>query len=148
MEKACVKVLLVDDDPLVLMNHSDMISDAGYIPTPAGSVEQGWNTGRGRRFDILVCDHDLVDGKGTDLVKRLSEAGIEIPVVYLSAATPKALSEAAKFKQIKKVLSKPVSKESLLGALAELAPAERPGERYPKLVGDEERRMLLDGIGA
>ena len=140
-------VLLVDDDPLVLMNHSDILEDAGYLVSRAEGVGQGWNVLQGRVFDVMVCDHDLGDGKGWDLVRRIEGSGRNLPVVYLSAALPKTLEEAASLPLVKRVLAKPVSKESLLEAVSELVMGGQGLEsKYPKLVGDEERRMLLDSI--
>jgi len=148
MPKNAANVLLVDDDPLVLMNHSDILEDAGFLVSRAESVGQGWNVFKGRPFDVMVCDHDLGDGKGWDLVRKIEGSGSALPVVYLSAALPKTLDEAAAIPLVKRVLAKPVSKEALLEAVSELAKGSQGGEtsKYPKLVGDEERRMLLDSI--
>ncbi len=147
MARHGASVLLVDDDPLVLMNHSDILEDAGYLVSRAEGVGQGWNVFQSRPFDVMVCDHDLGDGKGWDLVRKLQGSGGSVPVVYLSAALPKTLEEAAALPLVKRVLAKPVSKDALLEAVGELA--QRGGgldSKYPKLVGDEERRMLLDAI--
>jgi len=148
MSKNAANVLLVDDDPLVLMNHSDILEDAGFLVSRAESLAQGWNLFQGRPFDVMVCDHDLGDGKGWDLVRKIEGSGAALPVVYLSAALPKTLDEAASLALVKRVLAKPVSKEALLEAVSELANGSQGQEptKYPKLVGDEERRILLDSI--
>lgn len=148
MEKHRGSVIVVDDDPLVLMNNSDLLEDAGYVTSQASCIEQAWGMVRSRRFDFMLCDHDLTDGKGLTLIRRMSEAGINIPVIYLSAATPVVLEEVARESLVKKVLSKPVDKNALYAAAATLEPHAAPAgeERYPRLVGDDERRKLLDSL--
>ncbi len=140
-------VLIVDDDPLVAMNHSDMLEDAGCQAIRAESVATAFNIVKSRPFDAIVLDHDLGDGKGWDLLRLMREASLSAPVVYLSAAVAATLDKAASLPEVKCVLSKPVSKEALTGALAEmLKGAEKAPERYPRLVGDEEREMLLGAL--
>lgn len=148
MEKHRGSVIVVDDDPLVLMNNSDILDDAGYVTSQASCIEQAWSMVRSRRFDIMLCDHDLTDGKGLTLIRRMSDAGINIPVIYLSAATPSVLEEVARESLVKKVLTKPVDRNALHAAAAALEPhAPSAGEdRYPRLVGEDERRKLLDSL--
>ncbi|OGV54737.1 MAG: hypothetical protein A2X49_09700 [Lentisphaerae bacterium GWF2_52_8] len=136
-------VLIVEDDPLVLMNYSEILEESGFVPTPTASVEQAWNTAQNREFDIVLCDHDLGDGKGWDLIRKLNDCGKKFPVIYLSAAVPKVLEEVAALPLVQKVLAKPVSPAELLKALRESIriPADEP---YPKLIGMEERVLLLD----
>ena len=77
------KILIIDDDPLVLMNNSDILEDAGYTPTAASNSVQAWNTLKDRDFELIICDHDLGDGKGIDLIKKIIGSGKNIPVLYL-----------------------------------------------------------------
>ena len=144
MEKNKGNVLIIDDDPLVLMNYADILEDAGYTPITASGTKQAWNIIQSRAFDLIVCDHDLADGKGIDLIKKMNAAGKNYPVIYLSAAQPEILSEAASLQSVKKVLTKPVGKEILIDTLSRFKKDEAGEIIYPKLIGTEERRMLLD----
>jgi len=148
MDKHRGSVIVVDDDPLVLMNNSDILDDAGYVAFQASCIEQAWNMLRSRRFDFMLCDHDLTDGKGLTLIRRMTEAGINIPVIYLSAATPAVLEEVARESLVKKILSKPVDRNALCEAAAALEAKSPPAgeDRYPRLVGEDERRKLLDSL--
>jgi|GEM_PF-2167669 len=139
-------ILVVDDDPLVQMNYLDILSEAGFDVTGAGSLAQARRElAGGRRFDLLVCDHDLGDGKGLDLVVQLTSLSNPPPVIYLSAALPDVLAQAAALAPVKKVLSKPVEPAYLLDVVrqftAELAPV--PESSYPSVISREERNLLL-----
>ncbi|OGV56735.1 MAG: hypothetical protein A2017_09720 [Lentisphaerae bacterium GWF2_44_16] len=144
MEKNKGNILIIDDDPLVLMNYADILEDAGYTPITASTSEQAWNILQSRGFDLIVCDHDLTDGKGIDLIKKMNAAGKDYPVIYLSAALPEILSEAASLQSVKKILTKPIGKETLIETLSQFRKNENGEITYPKLIGTEERRMLLN----
>ena len=140
-------VLVVDDDPLVAMNHSDMLEDAGFQVVRAEGVATAWNAVRARPFDAIVLDHDLGDGKGWDLLKLMRNGSLSVPVVYLSAAVGSILEQAAVLPEVRSVLSKPVAKDSLLNALSDmLKGVVSAPEGYPKLVADDERDMLLGAL--
>lgn len=143
MDKNLCNILIIDDDPLVLMNYSDILEDAGYTPTPVSSSAQAWNTLKDRNFELIICDHDLGDGKGMDLIKKLIDAGRFIPVLYLSAALPQVLEEIANLPPVKKVLTKPVSREVLLESVKEFK-SEVATEDFHKCIGMDERKMLLE----
>lgn len=144
METNKGNILIIDDDPLVLMNYADILEDAGYTPITASTLEQAWNMLQSRGFDLIVCDHDLNDGKGIELIRKMNAAGKDYPVIYLSAALPEILNEAATLQSVKKILTKPVGKENLIEAIKLLKTDRREETVYPKLIGTEERRMLLD----
>ncbi|OGV34066.1 MAG: hypothetical protein A2020_01195 [Lentisphaerae bacterium GWF2_45_14] len=137
-------ILIVDDDPLVLMNYMDILSDSGYNTSGAANLSQAWNALKARAFDLVICDNDLPDGKGTELIARLNGSEMNIPVIYLSAALNSHLENVAKLKSVKKVLTKPAAPELLLESVEEFKLMARAEIKYPKLIGDEERKMLLE----
>jgi DNA-binding NtrC family response regulator len=141
-------ILIVDDEPLVAMNHADLLEDAGCQALRAESLAVAWNLVRARPFDALLLDHDLGDGKGWDLLELMRGASLSIPAVYLSAAVPATLAKAASCPGVSRALAKPVSKELLLEAFEELlAKNSKPKEElYPRLIGDLEREMLFSSL--
>jgi PAS domain S-box-containing protein len=40
---------------------------------------------REQKFDILLLDHDLPDGKGLDWIRRFNDLGIGIPTIFITA---------------------------------------------------------------
>jgi two-component system response regulator (stage 0 sporulation protein F) len=124
------------------MNYADLLEDSGFNPSTAGACAQGWNLLRSLSFDLVVCDHDLGDGKGIDIIKKMEQEGINTPVIYLSAASTGLLEEVRRMPLVKQVLAKPVSKEELLESVKNYL-EESEVDSYPKLINNEERRMLL-----
>lgn len=142
-------ILVVDDDPLVAFNHTDILIDAGYNAMTANSLSQAWNAVSIRSFDLIICDHDLGDGKGLELLSRMVTAGKRYNVIYLSAALPEVLSLASKCELVRNVLTKPVDRETLLNVVSKLlhaADVPETRDEYPKLIGIDEREFLLDSL--
>jgi len=138
-------VLVVDDDPLVRMNYADLLEDEHYGVTEADSFIQGFNAVQGRDFDLIICDHDLGDGKGIDIIKDLIARGKDIPVIYLSGAQMQVLDEVGQLSIVRAVLAKPVSEQQVLEAVEEHI-SVNDYDAYPKLIGDDERNQLLNNF--
>jgi DNA-binding response OmpR family regulator len=143
MNQKFADILVVDDDPLVLMNYCDILEDNGFNPLGAENLIQAFNRLDSRTFDLVVCDHDLTDGKGVELVEKIVSSGRDENVIYLSAAPPAVLQKISRMSPVKKVLSKPASPESLLEAVNEFREVRGIPDSYPRLIGDDEREMLL-----
>lgn len=140
-------ILIVEDDPLVRMNYVDILEDAGFNVFTASGLAQGLREVRDRRFNVIVCDNDLGDGKGVQLVSHLEASGINCPVIYLSAAQQSVLDHVAGMSPVAKVLVKPVDGATLADAVRELAgqsPSAGRDSRFPSIICDEERESLLN----
>ncbi len=137
-------ILLLDDDQLVLMNNVDIVESAGFATTTTVNLRQALTTVKQRDFDLILCDHDLPDGKGIDLVTWLLHNDIDTPIIYLSAAPANILNDIAKFENVKKVLSKPVKESELIKTLDEYIKVSE--ENYYKLITKNEREFILDSL--
>lgn len=138
-------VLVVDDDPLVRMNYADLLEDAQYGVTEAESFMQGFNAVQNRDFDLIICDHDLGDGKGIDIIKDLIARRKDMPVIYLSGAQTQVLEEVRQLSIVRKVMAKPVSEADILDAVEQYIDVN-DYDSYPKLIGDDERDQLLNNF--
>jgi len=138
-------VLVIDDDPLVLMNYADLLEDANYTVTEASTYAQGWNTVQNRDFDLIICDHDLGDGKGIDLLKGLISQSKDMPVIYLSGAQTQVLDEVRELSIVQEVLAKPVPEQTILD-LVEQYISIVDHDKFPRLIGDDERDQLLNNF--
>ncbi len=66
------KILLVDDEPLILSMATDLLEDSGFAVTACGSAEQALAlVERGYRPDMLVTDDIMHAISGTELAQRL-----------------------------------------------------------------------------
>lgn len=79
------RVLVVEDD----LETGDLIAEAltrkGYAVDCVGDGPSGEAQARERAYDLLVFDRMLPDCDGLTIVARLRVAGIDVPVLFLSA---------------------------------------------------------------
>jgi DNA-binding response OmpR family regulator len=107
------QILLVDDHNDTAEALRNYLGRAGYDVTVAASIEVACQCVEQQRFDLLLCDIGLPDGRGDELLLKLRTAGYEFPAIALSgfgAETDVARSRAAGFHTH---LTKPFSPQQL-----------------------------------
>jgi len=67
---AQLTIILVEDDPLIRMNTSDILKEAGHIVVDAGSAEEAMAALETVPFDVLVTDISLPGASGKVLAER------------------------------------------------------------------------------
>jgi signal transduction histidine kinase len=107
------QVLLVDDHHDTAEALRNYLGRAGYDVTVASSIKVACGCVERQRFDLLLCDIGLPDGRGEHLLQKLREAGHQFPAIALSgfgAESDVARSRAAGFRTH---LTKPFSPQQL-----------------------------------
>jgi DNA-binding NtrC family response regulator len=119
-----VKLVTVDDDPLVLDFIQSALTQSGLEIFRSSSPIQGWELIRSIRPDIVILDLLMPELNGMDLLERIVEWDPEIEVVLLSSEYSTESAVAAIRKGACDYLTKPVSAAVLrerIGALIALA---------------------------
>ncbi len=106
---------VVDDDAAVRESLEALLIVSGFDVVTHASAEALLEHGR-EGLGCLIVDINMPGMSGLELLERLG--GRETPVVVLTAARDPRLLERALALGAVKVLSKPVTKEDLLGAIA------------------------------
>lgn len=79
------RVLVVDDDVAIRDLLRMALRHVGYEVDMAGSCLDARNRVERRPPDLMVLDVMLPDGDGFAFCRRLREAGVEVPVLFLTA---------------------------------------------------------------
>lgn len=80
-----VSVLIADDDNAQVEMLGEYLRRFGYSQIMhAGSIRDLWSKLDNQDFDILLLDYRLPDGTGLDVLKRMKDKGINIPVVMVT----------------------------------------------------------------
>lgn len=81
------RILLVDDEPGVLLALGDQLRAEGYEVATAADGEEAYAAIRERSPDLVVLDILLPRLNGFEICKRLRRDGNDVPILFLSAKT-------------------------------------------------------------
>jgi FixJ family two-component response regulator len=92
-------VLVVDDDPGMLKAVHRLLRQHAYEPIPFSSADAFRNHAFKYRTDLekavcVILDINLNDGSGIELRHHLNDAGISVPVIYMTGGEDPAVRRA------------------------------------------------------
>ena len=64
-------VLVVEDEEIIRTTLSEFLSSEGYAVSVAGNVADAVRLAEANKFDVFICDVQLPDGDGVELMRRL-----------------------------------------------------------------------------
>lgn len=108
-------ILIVDDEASIRLTFEMFLAREGYGPiTTASTFEEALTAIKTNTFDLIISDIVLEGERGTDLLCKIREAGIECPVVMVTGfPNLDTAAEAVRYGAFD-YISKPVNKETLL----------------------------------
>ena len=135
------KVLVVDDDRLVLTTLSNSLKKVGYVITSAASGGEALELIEKVDFDLVVLDIRMPDISGIDVSTRLNAKGI--PFLVLTAYGDTELVESMVGNGAFSYLIKPVDIEQIVPAME--AALNRSGEIKQLRETEQNLRYALEG---
>ena len=90
-----MRVLVVDDDPLVRQLLSAVLAMEGWAVELACSGEEGLAACRSNPPDVVTLDYSMPRMSGLEVAEHLVEERFEPPIIVFSAAHTPELEEAA-----------------------------------------------------
>jgi DNA-binding NtrC family response regulator len=118
------RVLVVEDEALIALSISEMLTEAEGVPVgPASSVREARQLIKGAAMlDAAVLDVNLADGSVTPILETLSARGIPT-VIYTGGVVPEDVRQRHPDLV---ALSKPVLTARLIGELRKAIETSRP----------------------
>ena len=80
-----MKILLIEDSPIIVENISQAFREARYAVDAALTAVDGLWLAKEASYDAIILDWMLPDQSGIDILEQLRDSGIETPVVMLTA---------------------------------------------------------------
>ncbi|MBO0938586.1 response regulator transcription factor [Fibrella sp. HMF5335] len=80
-----MKLLLIEDDPLLRNTMQPYLEAEGYVVTVAATVRQALTTAYDHDYDCVVVDIGLPDGSGLDVVRQLKKEQSGAGIIIVSA---------------------------------------------------------------
>jgi DNA-binding response OmpR family regulator len=120
-----LRILLVDDDPLVLKSLRDALEADGHeVVTAEGGLagidEFGAALEAGRRFDIVITDLGMPYVDGRKVAARTRQLDADVPVIMLTGWGHRLIATDDRPEHVDRVLSKPPKIAELRATIAEL----------------------------
>jgi two-component system, OmpR family, alkaline phosphatase synthesis response regulator PhoP len=79
------RLLLVEDEPGLVLTLSDRLAREGYQVETSPDGESGLERAASEAFDLLLLDVMLPRLNGFDVLKELRKRGVETPIIMLTA---------------------------------------------------------------
>jgi FixJ family two-component response regulator len=110
-------VLVVDDDPGMLSCVERLFRQHAYETMLFSSAEAFNNHTDFEKAVCVILDINLNDGSGIELRRGLTDAGVSVPVIYMTGDENPAVRKAALNSGCIAFLTKPFSVQSLIEPL-------------------------------
>ncbi len=90
MTDSTIKILVIEDEPSVLIAVRDSLESEGYAVRTATDGREGLRVAVENEFDLIVLDLMLPQMSGLEICQRLRDAKIETPIIMLTARATSA----------------------------------------------------------
>ena len=101
-----------------------ILTSEGHTVEVAGDVATALKLAEQQAFDLLLSDLGLPDGSGHDLMRRLRERGLKLPGIAMSGYGQEDDIRRSYEAGFAAHLTKPVSPEAVIQAIASVAAGE------------------------
>jgi putative two-component system response regulator len=125
------KILVVDDDPLVLESTCSLLDGHGFLASPCGQPFDALSKLREEKFDAVLSDIKMPCVSGIDLLGKIRALNAEMPVILFTAFAEFDLAVEAIKKGAFDLILKPYKPEYLVHAV-------KKAVEYKRLVGMEK----------
>jgi CheY-like chemotaxis protein len=115
-----ISILLVDDDPTTLSAFEKLLRAEGHVVHIAEGYQTALDVTKRERIDLAVCDINLWDGDGCDLLKELQKIKAMKGIAITGYTLPEEI-EHYRESGFGVVLRKPVDHSQMTSAIAELS---------------------------
>jgi DNA-binding response OmpR family regulator len=123
------RILVIEDDDGARTGLKSLLSEEGYSVRTAESGHAALDCASVFEPDAVVCDFNLPDLNGLQVVRRLRATGRKIFIIMVTAGRYRAGEERALRAEADVFLVKPINLDSLRGALRRVVSAPETAAR-------------------
>ena len=132
---ANVKILIVDDDPIVLTSCKRVLEAEGFEVCMVPSADKALEVMKNKTFDILLIDVKMPERDGMYLMRAVKKQWPEVPIVVMSGyPTPETIAEGLEL-VAEEFIAKPFTPDELLKIVRQVLPKGK-GHEDKKSSGD------------
>ena len=136
-----MKILVVDDDPIVLESCKRVLAAEGFEVTLVSNADDALDVAAKQDFDLLVVDVKMPKRDGMYLMEKIGRQRPEIPMIVMSGyPTSETIAGGIKMGAAK-FIPKPFTPDELLESVHEVLKLKpRQGKRQEKRSDKPDRR--------
>src|SRR5665213_2062344 len=108
------RILVADDDPMIRRLNTEVLAYSGYQVDAAEDGAAAWDALQLDNYDLLITDHDMPKVTGVELLKKLHDSSLKLPVIMATGTLPEEQLARHPWLEIKAVLLKPYTFDELL----------------------------------
>jgi len=111
------RILVVEDDAVIRHLNTEVLTCSGYQVDDAVDGQAAWDALQMYNYDLVVTDNNMPKMTGVELIKKLQDAHMDLPVIMATGTVPDAEFERYPCLQPAVTLLKPHTFEDLINAV-------------------------------
>ncbi len=111
------RILLVDDDVLLLELNAGVLASSGYTVDTAADGADAWKALHDVNYDLLITDNKMPRVTGLELIKKLRSENMTLPVILASGTLSTEELMLHAWQKLDATLAKPFTIAELLDAV-------------------------------
>lgn len=116
LKKANKRILFAEDDELIREVFTQALMREGFVVDSVADGEEAWIELQRTDYDLLITDNEMPQLRGIELIARVRQQGMELPVIVASGSFNEDAETCERLK-ISAVLSKPCALENFVEAV-------------------------------
>ncbi len=133
-------VFIVDDDAAVRQSIEDLLESVGLHAESFGTAEEFLRSKLPDRPSCLILDVRLPGVNGLDFQRRLVDAGLQIPVIFITGHGDIPMTVKAMKSGAVEFLTKPFEERDLLGAIRQALDRDTATRRQQSTLAELRKR--------
>jgi two-component system cell cycle response regulator CpdR len=120
------KILIIDDEPYILLMLKKMLERAGYEVDLASNGREGMELFEKDSADLVITDIIMPDKEGLEIILEMKKQRPELKIIAISGGgriSPESYLECARHFGAEKVFQKPFRQKELVSAVRQLMSA-------------------------
>ncbi len=112
-----MKILILDDDPVVLQSCCRILEAEGHETHTADTVERGEALLEGDAFDLMLTDIKMPGQDGFEMIRRSARKYPEMPILVMTGYLMPEIVERGRRLGVTHYIPKPFTPDELLAAV-------------------------------
>ena len=119
------RILHAEDEPMICRTVARVLERAGYTVVTVNDGQKAWEALKTNPFDLLITDNEMPYRRGGELVLKVRQHGLNLPVIITSSPFEFFTILGKGCLHTAKMLPKPFSSQELIEAVEPCIHAQR-----------------------